>query len=565
MSNAAIPSAIPSAGGRLGRFLLNLPLGLALLAGCGAEEPLVHNRGGAFAPLGIDEAQLGKNGTPSYLAGRMTQVVQVAADAARVFTGPLAASYRLAPETSLAVLSDSRDAAGRRFIKLQQQHSGLTVVGREVVVQVSREGNIEAIIGTLYPELQLPARTALPGDTALTTALTALGASEAQVRKAPALSIYIDATDQPVLVYRATVDYSAASGRNLDELFVNAASGTLVARHPQIFTTLSRDTYDLKKACVKTGMELPGTLLAHEGGTLTDMTAKRASDGAGDVYWFYQHMYGRSSYDGKDATIVSSVHGKFDNGLGGCDGNNAAWIGDEFNQMVYGDGDGFGILLKDLTLGFDVTAHEMTHAVTYTTSNLAYMDDSGALNESMSDLFGATVEAWQASGGGAAGNPASITPSANTWKIGEAVAGFLLPGGALRFMNDPATDMSSKDYYPERIMPGGMDNGGVHFNSGIGNLAFYLMSQGGVHPRTKTTSTVAAIGIAKANHIFYTANVSLYTSMTNYEGARYATAQAAENLYGRCSPEWRTVHQAWDAVGVPGTWSLCVKPTGPSL
>lgn len=565
MSNAAIPSAIPSAGGRLGRFLLNLPLGLALLAGCGAEEPLVHNRGGAFAPLGIDEAQLGKNGTPSYLAGRMTQVVQAATDAARVFTGPLAASYRLAPETSLAVLSDSRDAAGRRFIKLQQQHTGLTVVGREVVVQVSREGNVEAIIGSLYPELQLPARTALPGDTALTTALTALGASEAQVRKAPALAIYIDATDQPVLVYRATVDYSAASGRNLDELFVNAASGTLVARHPQIFTTLSRDTYDLKKACVKTGMELPGTLLAHEGGTLTDLTAKRAADGAGDVYWFYQHMYGRSSYDGKDATIVSSVHGKFDNGLGGCDGNNAAWIGDEFNQMVYGDGDGFGILLKDLTLGFDVTAHEMTHAVTYTTSNLAYMDDSGALNESMSDLFGATVEAWQAAGGGAAGNPASITPSANTWKIGEAVAGFLLPGGALRFMNDPAADMSSKDYYPERIMPGGMDNGGVHFNSGIGNLAFYLMSQGGVHPRTKTTSTVAAIGIAKANHIFYTANVSLYTSMTNYEGARYATAQAAENLYGRCSPEWRTVHQAWDAVGVPGTWSLCVKPTGPSL
>lgn len=565
MSNAAIPSALPSAGGRLGRFLVKLPLGLALLAGCGVEEPLVHNRGGAFAPLGIDEAQLGKNGTPSYLAGRMTQVVQAAPDAAKVFTGPLAASYRLAPQTSLAVLSDSRDAAGRRFIKLQQQHTGLTVVGREVVVQVGSDGNVEAIIGSLYPELELPATSPLPGDTALTTALTALGASAAQVRKAPALAIYIDAADRPVLVYRATVDYSAASGRNLDELFVSAASGTLVARHPQIFTTLSRDTYDLKKACVKTGMELPGTLLAHEGGTLTDMTAKRASDGAGNVYWFYKNMYGRNSYDGKDATIVSSVHGKFDNGLGGCDGNNAAWIGDEFNQMVYGDGDGFGILLKDLTLGFDVTAHEMTHAVTYTTSNLAYMDDSGALNESMSDLFGATVEAWLASGGGAAGNPASITPTANTWKIGEAVAGLLLPGGALRFMNDPAADMSSKDFYADRVMPGGMDNGGVHFNSGIGNLAFFLMSEGGTHPRAKTTNKVTAIGIAKANHIFYTANVSLYTSMTNYEGARYATAQAAENLYGRCSPEWRTVHQAWDAVGVPGSWSLCVKPSGPSL
>ena len=564
MSNASSFSA-GSAGGRLGRFLVGLPLGLALAAGCGVEEPLVHNNGGAFTPLGIDEAQLGKNGTPSYLAGHMTQLVQQAPDASKVFTGPLAASYRLAPETSFTVLSDTRDETGRRFIKLQQQHSGLTVVGREVVVQVGSDTSVEAIIGTLHPELKLAGGATLTGDDALAAALKGLGAEGAQVRKAPTQAIYIDAAEQPVLVYRATVDFVGPSGRNLDELFINAQSGALIARHPQIFTTLNRDLYDLKKACLKTGMELPGTLLAHEGGTLTDMSAKRASDSSGNVYWFYKHMYGRNSYDDKDSTIVASVHGTFDNGLGGCDGNNAAWIGDEYNQMVYGDGDGFGILLKDLTLGFDVAAHEMTHAVTFTSSNLVYMDDSGALNESMSDLFGATIEAWLRSGGGAAGNPASITPSVTTWKIGEEVAGFLLPGGALRFMNDPAADMASKDYYPDRIMPGGMDNGGVHFNSGIGNLAFYLMSQGGTHPRTKTKNKVTGIGIAKAGHIFYAANVSLYTSMTNYEGARYATAQAAENLYGRCSTEWRSVHQAWDAVGVPGSWTLCVKPLPPAL
>jgi Zn-dependent metalloprotease len=163
------------------------------------------------------------------------------------------------------------------------------------------------------------------------------------------------------------------------------------------------------------------------------------------------------------------------------------------------------------------------------------------------------------------GNPAAITPTAATWKIGEDVAGFLLPGGALRFMNDPAADMASKDLYADRVPPGGMDNGGVHFNSGIGNLAFYLMAQGGTHPRMKTTNKVTAIGIAKAHHILYTSDVSLYTSMTDFQGARYATAQAAENLYGRCSQEWMTVHQAWDAVGVPGGWSLCVKPTPPRL
>ena len=562
MSNAPTPST----GGRLGRLLTSLPLGLALIAGCGVEEPLVHSHGGTFTPLGIDEAQLAKNGTPSYLAGHLDQVVRDAPDAIKVFTGPLAQSYRLAPETTLTVLSDNTDEGGRRFIKLQQQHAGLTVVGREVVVQVGRDGKVEAVLGTLYPELKLPGGSRLTGDAAIATALTSLSATAPQVRKTPTLAIYIDHADQPVLVYRATVEYVGPTGRNIDTLFASAQSGALVARHPQIFTTLNRDIYDLKKVCLMTGAELPGTLLAHEGGTLTDASGKRAYDNSGGVYWFYKNTYGRQSYDDLDAKIVSSVHGKFDNGAGSCDGNNAAWIGDEFNQMVYGDGDGFGgFLLKDLTLGFDVAAHEMTHAVTFSSSNLAYLDDSGALNESMSDLSGATIEAWQVSGGSAAGNPATVTPTPATWKIGEDVAGFLLPGGALRFMNDPAADMVSKDVYSERIMPGGADNGGVHFNSGIGNLAFYLMAQGGTHPRMKTTNKVAGIGISKAHHIFYVADVSLYTSMTDYQGARYATAQAAENLYGRCSAEWRTVHQAWDAVGVPGTWSLCTRPTPPKL
>ena len=565
MSNVPT-SPISPTGGRIGRLLTSLPLGLALIAGCGVEEPLVHNQGGALTPLGVDVAQLGPSGTPSYLAGHLDQVVRDAADATKVFTGPLAQSYRLAPQTTLTVLSDTTDDSGHRFIKLQQHHAGLTVVGREIVVQVGSDGKVEAVLGKLYPELQLTPASQLASETALATALASLSARDSQVRKAPALSIYIDRLGQPVLVYRATVDYVSPIGRSIDELFISAQSGELLGRHPQIFTTINRDIYDLKKVCLKTGDELPGTLLAHEGGTLTDLSGKRAYDNSGGVYWFYKNMYNWLSYDNRDSHLVSSVHGKFDNGAGSCDGNNAAWIGDMYNQMVYGDGDGLGgFILKDLTLGFDVAAHEMTHAVTFTTSNLAYLDDSGALNESMSDLSGSTVEAWKASGGSAAGNPASIVPTAATWKIGEDVAGVIFPGGALRFMNDPAADSASKDVYSERIMPGGADNGGVHFNSGIGNLAFYLLSQGGTHPRMKTTTKVTGVGITKAHHIFFTADTTLYVSTTDFEGARYATAQAAENLYGRCSAEWRSVHQAWDAVGVPGTWSLCVKPTGPRL
>ena len=135
---------------------------------------------------------------------------------------------------------------------------------------------------------------------------------------------------------------------------------------------------------------------------------------------------------GKGALVKSSVHGTFDTGMG-CSGENAAWIPDPFNQMVYGDGTIFGIILKDLTLGFDVAAHEMTHAVTFSTSMLDYMNEPGALNEAMSDIIGSGAEAWSKSGGSVAGNPmGGIKVDANTWKIGEEVAGFLLPGGALR-------------------------------------------------------------------------------------------------------------------------------------
>ena len=76
---------------------------------------------------------------------------------------------------------------------------------------------------------------------------------------------------------------------------------------------------------------------------------------------------------------------------------------------------------------------------------------------------------------------------------------------------------------------------------------------------------VPKIGIEKSLKIFYQTNTQLLTSTATFQLARYASAQAAENLYGRCSPEWSSVHRAWDAIGVLGSWSLCVQPTPPKL
>ena len=125
-------------------------------------------------------------------------------------------------------------------------------------------------------------------------------------------------------------------------------------------------------------------------------------------------------------------------------------------------------------------------------------------------------------------------------------------------MNNPTQDGYSADYYPERLYPSctptsSNDYCGVHGNSGIANLAFYLLSQGGTHPRCKTTVSVPAIGITKAEQIFYRAlTTGLMTSTTNFQGARNATKTAAEQLYGASAAEVTAVTACWDAVGAPG-------------
>jgi bacillolysin len=556
--------------------LLGLSLGLTLAA-CGAPAT-DHGRGGAYSRFGFDEATLTESGTPSFLGGRLNTGATMPAGmdakdgaahlAKRVLLNDLRASYRLAPATSFSVRANQLDDAGRRLVRLQQRHADLRVIGSEVVVQLGRDGVVEAILGALTPDLSLEPRPTLSGDEAVQRALSglALPSTPTRIHSTPELAVFIDRStpgSAPRLVYSAIVEYFSPKGRALEELIVSAMDGTVSERYSHIYEALNRDVYTLDKTCVKDGSELPGKPVISEGGMTMDAPGLRAYTNSGNVYWFYKHSFGRDSYDDMGATLTSSVMATFDTGMGGCDGGNAAWVGAPYSIMLYGNGSLFGFLLKEMTLGFDVAAHELSHAVTNLTSDLEYKNEPGALNEAMSDIMGATSEAWVAAGGGAAGPPSTYAPTDKTWKIGEEVVGpiFPLPGGALRSMSNPTVDMTSKDFYAERYI-GMDDNGGVHFNSGIANLAFYLMTQGGSHPRMKSPSVVNAIGIDKAMRIFYYANSKLLTSSSNFQAARYATARAAELLYGRCGAEWQAVHAAWDAVGVGGEWALCVSPPG---
>lgn len=219
--------------------------------------------------------------------------------------------------------------------------------------------------------------------------------------------------------------------------------------------------------------------------------------------------------------------------------NNAFWNG---SQMVYGDGDGTTFIA--LSKALDVVAHELTHAVTQYEANLTYKNESGALNEAMSDVFAAATEAYKDGG-----------VNTDTWKIGEDVYTPGTAGDALRYMNDPAKG-GDYDYYPTRYV-GTSDNGGVHWNSGIANLAFKLLTTGGSHPRSKTSVSVTGIGIAKAEKIYYRALTVYLTSSSNFRHARALTLRAASDLYGSSSTAYASTGKSWDAVG--NTWT---KQTG---
>jgi vibriolysin len=202
--------------------------------------------------------------------------------------------------------------------------------------------------------------------------------------------------------------------------------------------------------------------------------------------------------------------------------------------MVYGDGD--GTTASSLARSMDVTGHEMTHAVTERTANLTYSGESGGLNEATSDILGNMVEK-RARG-------EAETDNLTVWTVGEDCWTPATPNDGLRYMYDPAKDGSSLDWGPNYS---GQD---VHYSSGIPNLAYFLMSRGGTHPRGRSTINVTAIGSAAAEKIWYRALTTYWTSSTNFVNAKSGTISAANDLYGAGSVQATAVKDAWEAVGV---------------
>jgi len=293
-------------------------------------------------------------------------------------------------------------------------------------------------------------------------------------------------------------------------------------------------TTEIKQRIVfdaKNGTQLPGTVVRQEGDPpVADIAVNEAYDGSGVTYDMYYGVYSRNSIDNKGLRLDSTVH--YNQGY-----DNAFWNG---QQMVYGDGDEdmpeSERLFNRFTIALDVIGHELTHGVTQYEANLVYWEQPGALNESMSDVFGSLVKQYQR----------QETADQANWIIGEGLFTSNVNGVGIRSMKAPGTayddPVLGKDPQPAHMnnyVKTVEDNGGVHINSGIPNHAFYVAALG-----------MGGYAWEKAGQIWYKTLTEKLTDRSTFQQAADLTFEAAGELYGVGSTEQNAVKKGWVEVGI---------------
>jgi Zn-dependent metalloprotease len=480
------------------------------------------------------------------------------------------------------------DKLNMAHTKVRQTVNEVPVWEGEAIVHLKSDGSLSTITDNLKESLFVNTQPNFSADEAIEIAEKMYGDSAALTAKSIADLWVYQGDDRSHLAYRVqmrredgtkdtampVIFVDAQTGENVFQ-YDNLQTGTGSSRYSgtvSISTSSSGATFYMEDLTRKQGtfnMNNTGNTSTGTGGTQSrytdtddnwNTTAQQAGVdahyGAAKTFDYYQSVHSRNGIDGNygpgtttsaangAALLVSRVH--FGSGY-----NNAFWNG---SNMTYGDGD--GSQFTPLTT-IDICGHEMTHGVTERTANLTYAKESGALNESWSDIMGSMVELY-ADGG-------AVT--ADTWKIGEDAYTPGTAGDALRSMSNP-NSVGDPDHYSVRIYSGTCtpsnlnDQCGVHTNSSISNHAYYLIAAGGTN--RVSGIAVTGIGTSAAEKIFYRALTVYMTSGTNFAGARTATLNAATDLFGAGSAEYNGVAQGWCAVGVgtcPGSGTPTPTPT----
>lgn len=464
------------------------------------------------------------------------------------------------------VVGEEKDAeSGTTHVKLVEKHNNIPVYGSDQTVTLDKENNVKAFFGQVIPNLEdknIPTFASISAEQAETIAKADIEKEIGQVKN-------YDGVKKDLFVYEKDGNYYLAylvkasiskPAPGYWHYFVDATNGNVIEKYNAVDNITgfgygvlgARQSFEIAQD-EKTGafnlfdgkrgqgvhtfdaenmdenwfnffsqiFGYTGEEVVSKSKFFEDKAAVDAHVNAGKVYDYYKKTFNRNSFDDKGARLISTVHV-------GESWNNAAWNG---IQMMYGDGDGKTFI--PLSAGLDVIGHELTHAVTENTANLVYKNESGALNESLSDIMGVMVEK-------------------KSWDLGADIYTPGKPGDALRSLKDPASipnPLKPGEGYPDHYnkrYTGTADNGGVHINSSINNKAAYLVSEGGTHYNVKVTG----VGREATEKIYYRALTKYLTANSDFKMMRQAALQSAEDLYGKNSTAYQAVAKAYDAVGV---------------
>ncbi len=523
------------------------------------------------------------NATPTYITGKLTtdnylQNSTSPEAAAKKFIIDNKVLFNLSsPSNELALTKSEVDNIGMTHVKLQQYYNSLKILGSQLIVHFDKSGAINSINGRYIPTPKIETVAQISKSKSESLASQVCSGTQALTSD---LIIYIK-DNQPVLAYEVQLPTKMAPKQ---KVMVDAANGNILYKDTGIRydgpdtgtgigsngTSRSLNIYlsqgdyyliDATKPMFAAPIDsLAGVIVTYDAKNYTDQndpyhsaaivadpnkdknfndneSLKAAVDAhyfTAKVYDYYHSTFGRNSWNDLGGSLTNVVHYL-------TNFNNAFWNG---SFMTYGDGD--GVQFSNLAGAFDVTAHEITHGITESTAGLEYHGQSGALNESYSDVM------------------AAMADNAN-WTIGEDVYTPSINGDALRDLSDPhqgGSSLNDAGWQPASMseflyMPytDDQDNGGVHINSGIPNKAAYLVAN--------------QIGRQKTEQIYYRTLVHYLTPKSQFIDARNLSLQAAADLYGNGGTEYNAVASAFDGVGItsnlPRTNELAYDDGAPDM
>ncbi len=421
----------------------------------------------------------------------------------------------------------NRTRNGRDYIHLQQTYATLPVFAAEVVVQLDSAGNVVFALADVARDTSVLDRRELSVEPSMTPEeaaeaaveyVTNLLGGEGLHASQPRLMVFdssvVAEPGDVHVVWELSVSSYVFAGIN-EHLLIDAHDGSVVRHYRLNRDARYREIYDASNTSAD-----PGVLWREEGDPPVDIAdVDRAYEYLGDVWWFYDVWLGRDSLDDNGMVVSATV--RYCAQGEPCPYNNAFWRPGLFANRLY-----FG---QDYTVQ-DIVAHEYTHGVTSFESNLVYENESGAINEFLSDAFGEFVDQTVLDQG--------TDGYVKDWLIGED-----LPGGAVRNMKDPPNppspdvidancnfdgnlrqpDHKGSPYW----YSGSCDHGGVHINCGVGNKLCYLLTDGD----SFNGQTVEGMGISDVAELFYEANRDLLPSGADYVDLSNVLQQTAVNDY----------------------------------